>query len=414
VDVSTVQYRVSKRNVTNYGPWSSWDATVEDAQLIEARVDLTFAEGPYNLVQWRALDVAGNGPVVSSHYRVMVDTTSVSYGRFWPTDTINYTNVWASVLVNKEVQGSGVDPGSARYRFRVGTGTYSSWMDADCRFNEMYSRYRLSCELQGLQDGPDNYVQFQVYDRAGNGPILSPEYTISVDTTGPTFIIETPVEGEVLRNSEVLFRVVIADSYSSVVPGAFEMRFSTAGPENMRDWQVLSTSEDNGTYSSTFQLALDMGDANLVQFRCVDSLGNVATSEPVQIHVNRPPVAAVRRPVADTNHSADEPLTLDAGDSMDPDGQTILFEWYIDHMLVSREKVATIDGPFEDGSHLVKLVVKDPLDATDEITLLVTFEEPDGPEAPEAKAFPVGWILLSIIVLVLAAVSLLQWLRRRE
>jgi len=411
VDVSTVQYRFSFHNVTSYGPWTVWDTAIEDRELVEARVDIVYEDGKYNYIQWRASDVAGNGITVSPHYRVLVDTQPVTFTGFWPDTVQNTTDVTVSVKAHKGAQGSDILEDSCKYRYRSGDGPYSAWMSAFMNKQQHEDAHFLAADLEGLEDGSHNFVQFQVYDLARNGPAISPEYQVTVDTTGPFIVHIDPGEDEIQREQRVSVNVTFGDALSGVDPVTVLLRYSTAGLENFREWRVVSTTIIGDNVTCTFQIRFDLGNDNLVQFRLSDVLGNEAVTDPWTIWVNRIPMAVLSTPVAGMNHSSDEALALNASGSYDPDEQALKYEWYYDHELVSTNERAKLDGPFEPGTHLVELYVIDPLGAYDKASVFVETVEGEGPEAPEPRSMNVGLLVMAIVVLVSGAVAFHLWRR---
>ncbi|NIP36777.1 MAG: hypothetical protein GWN18_17580, partial [Thermoplasmata archaeon] len=69
---------ISHANLSGYGDWQSWDSSTGDSQEISVSQLMAMGDSPYNFVQWRAKDIAGNGYTTSPHYRVRVDATPIS------------------------------------------------------------------------------------------------------------------------------------------------------------------------------------------------------------------------------------------------------------------------------------------------------------------------------------------------
>jgi hypothetical protein len=407
VDVSTVHYRVSAHNFTGYGPWTAWSAGVEDVQIIEPRVELLTSEGPYNYIQWRAMDVAGNGPTISPHYRVLVDTQPIEFGPFWPTDVQKTPDVEVETIVYKGAIGSDIDPGSCKYRQRSGEGQWSTWAPADLSSVDG-GTYRLGALLRGLAEGAENIVQFQACDLARNGPTLSPEHRVLVDLSGPVFEFVYP-EG-ILTESTVLVRIRVSDAMVGADPESISFRYRTTGSEQFSAWSALELWRNGTALEGTVQLTLEPGDKNAIQFTGSDLLGNAVTTNLLWIWINRPPTAVISKPQAGSNQSSDEPLFLSAEGSGDPDGQHITFCWYIDGKTVSDNLDPVLPGPFSPGRHKIELVVFDPLGARDNTSIEIKVLEPVQPAAPRTTSMT-EWTL-PLFVVVLAIVSTSLYLRR--
>jgi hypothetical protein len=326
----------------------------------------------------------------------------------------NTSDVTAFVEVHKGPFGSDVDVDSCMFRYRSGDSAFSRWMPAQANQIEYEGTIRLYARLEDLLDGVDNLVQFQVYDLARNGPALSPEYVVKVDTVGPVILSIDPTEDEVQVDRLVTVTVRIEDAFVGVDPRTLLMRYSTAGPENMRDWQEITFKNIDGVLESRFEIEFDLGDDNLVQFRCEDQLGNEAVSDAMTIWVNRPPNAIIASPFNDQILSGDEPIILSARGSIDPDGQLLSYKWYIDHHLVSESEEAVVEGPFRKGPHLIELMVTDPLGSSDESALTVQVTEVGGPDEPTPKFFGVGLLLVIILLTVVAGASLYIWRKQQE
>ena len=412
VDVSTIGYRVSPRNFTHYGIWVQWDPYGEDSQLIEALVDLQMEEGPFNYIQWRASDVAGNGLVVSPHYRVQVDTQPVTYTGFWPTEIQNKTELYVGVSVRKGPFSSDVDIDTCMYRYRSGTGPWSRWMAADVDAIFEGSIYNIEAQIDGLIDGNENYVQFQVYDIARNGPALSPEFQVVVDLSGPKFELIIPDENAIQASTLVEIHMRISDTLVGVDPDMVFIRYTLATEGSYGKWHQLTVEPSGNSFEGTFQISFEIGDNNMIQFKGVDLLGNVAVSDPHRIWVNRPPVAVILTPAAGANQSTDEPIILIAKGSEDPDGQQITYEWYLDGTLISNEEETSIPGPMEPGVHEIELVVIDTMDAEDSTTIRLLIFEEDLPETPDQLS-STYWILI-IIVFVIVIISTVIYLWTRD
>ena len=79
VDVSTIQYSVSRNGISNYGGWINIDPDVDSSTILARTVQpLLFEPGSTNYIRWRAKDVAGNGYTVSDDYAIIIKAEPVN------------------------------------------------------------------------------------------------------------------------------------------------------------------------------------------------------------------------------------------------------------------------------------------------------------------------------------------------
>ncbi|MCK5415282.1 MAG: VCBS repeat-containing protein, partial [Thermoplasmata archaeon] len=120
IDVSTIQFRISPRNLSQYSEWTDWDEGSQgNAETVTTSVLVELAESARNYIQWRAFDIAGNGLTTSPHYVLRVDMTPPIFEGFTPApeEVINSTEVECEVTVRDNPLGSGVDLASVLYRY---------------------------------------------------------------------------------------------------------------------------------------------------------------------------------------------------------------------------------------------------------------------------------------------------------
>lgn len=73
VDVSTIEFAISKDMGVTWGEWQQVDG-LKNSTKVNIRVNRTFPNGTDNMVKWRALDIAGNGPLESPPFIINVNT----------------------------------------------------------------------------------------------------------------------------------------------------------------------------------------------------------------------------------------------------------------------------------------------------------------------------------------------------
>ncbi|UCC93279.1 MAG: hypothetical protein JSW25_00985, partial [Thermoplasmata archaeon] len=411
IEVASIQWRVSHSNLSGYGEWQSWGASVGDTQEISVSQLITMGDSPYNYVQWRAKDIAGNGYTTSPHYKVRVDITPIRFFDLFPD--VGPHGV-ATMLVGANVtdgdQGSGIALSTIDYRVFT-DGEWGEWINIGMTGSSAHNR--ISAEAT-FSDGENNRVQFRGFDVAGNGPSTSEEHYLTVDTTGPEFGVITPGANEKQPGSEVVVTITVTDAIVGVDTAVFQYRFGTEGESSMGDWMdaTLAPSGPGDELQAQVTIEFAPGVDNVVQFRAMDLLGNSAQSDVGSVWVNRAPTANIKSPTGEDVLSENEEVTLNGTLSSDPDdGDTLNYTWYHDLQVEPIGYGKLLDVSLPVGVYNVTLVVTDDVGAVDEISVQVTVEEYIPPTTETSSVL--WWVLL---VVVLAAITFAGYVmyRRRD
>jgi hypothetical protein len=172
------------------GIWSNWFSAgmTGTGTSIYASVIVTLADGPANMIQWRAtdgvgnLDLAGN-KTTSAEYNIMVDTVPPELSLPWPPEGNYSTDLNVTFGIRITDAWSQVDGGSIEYTYSTDNGTtWSNWIDAG------YSGVNTVFDCQAtveFMNGTGNLVRWRASDTIGNGPFVSDELRIVVNTEGP-------------------------------------------------------------------------------------------------------------------------------------------------------------------------------------------------------------------------------------
>jgi hypothetical protein len=89
VDATTIMYRYSTNGSENskFGPWTPLGlSSDQNSLIINVSITITFEYGDQNFIQWRAMDVSGNGFTNSSKYQIKIkplDTDSDGMPDLW-------------------------------------------------------------------------------------------------------------------------------------------------------------------------------------------------------------------------------------------------------------------------------------------------------------------------------------------
>jgi hypothetical protein len=147
------------------------------------------------------------------------------------------------------------------------------------------------------------------------------------------------------------------------------------------------------------------GRDNVFQVRAYDLLGNEATSDIQDVWVNRPPIAVIRSPDVDGNYTTDEPLSLDATGSLDPDGDEMSFEWFLDGSDTPWPMGRTSNAQLTEGRHTIRLVIRDPWGGEDSAVVSIDVH---GTVKKISRHIPfMAWVL--VLVIIIAASLCLAW-----
>ena len=73
VATSSIEYSLSYDNGETWSPWQQIIG-LSDGFNVDVKLTLKFPNGTANRIKWRALDVAGNGPIESDEYKIQINT----------------------------------------------------------------------------------------------------------------------------------------------------------------------------------------------------------------------------------------------------------------------------------------------------------------------------------------------------
>ena len=421
VDVGSVEYRVSHDNISHYGPWTPWNVMSTDHIIIDPRVTVLVEEGPFNFVQWRARGVAGIEHTASAHYCVMADTTPITFRDFLPTGIQNTSELNVSVLPSDGLLGCGVEWSTLEYRFRTGPGPYSVWQkteivkrEGDLELDEEGNRpgwngeWIAQAHLVGLVEGGENFVQFRGLDEIANGPAISEEYRITVDTLGPEFLRIAPGPGEVLKDPLVTMTVLISDDNSGVDLTSVSYRFGTDGESSMGEWGNLTVDMVDDGLQGSVSIALSRGRTNVVQFRCLDLVGNMNVSDIVGVWVNMIPIGRISTPREGAEYDVGTLLSFNAEGSEDPDGDVMEYEWYIESETSPFALGKTAEVKLPTGPYNITLLVRDEHGGEDRTTVHFLITSPD-----VGATSTLGSIMLLFVIMAVVAAAMI-WVKRRD
>ncbi|MCK5415422.1 MAG: hypothetical protein KAJ35_08570, partial [Thermoplasmata archaeon] len=406
IEVASIQYRVSHSNLSGYGGWQTWGASSGDVQEISVAQLIALGDSAYNYLQWRAKDIAGNGYTTSPHFRVRVDTSPIEFYALFPeVGPHGQAVLLCGANVTDGHQGSGILLSSIDYRVLTG-GQWSEWMNVGMTGTSQENQFSVEATFE---DGENNRIQFRGSDVAGNGPTISEEHYLTVDTTGPEFDVMTPGPEEKQPTSEVTVAITLSDGIAGVDATAFKYRFGTDG--SLGEWTTAPLSPiGEGRYKTEIAIDFATGVDNVVQFKALDVLGNEAMSEVASIWVNRAPSAHIKSPTTNEVYRENDPVTLNGTLSSDPDEDKLNYTWYIDLQAEPIGYGMMLDVDLPVGIYNVTLSVTDDVGAKDIISVQVTVEEYIPPSTETSSV--IWWVLLVVVLATIMGATFIIWKRR--
>lgn len=314
------------------------DQTIFDTKATFAKVT-TQATGDVT-VEIRAIDRVGHvGDWGSSS--IYIDDQTLEFSNPTPAEDQWFNIIDPEVgIVVSDAGGFAVVGSSIEYAVSYDDGeTYGEWTSADVVLNAPTLQVRVA---PMLMEGSMNLVKFRAMDEAGNSEESEPQ-RISIDISGVEFGDLTVTgyddwEYTWLDTGDVELNIDVLDVYSGVKEESIQFKLSTRGRKDLdsKPWNTIETANlmdvDENTVGVTLGLsellALEMGDANYIQFRARDVLDNAITySDIFNLWVNTEPVPMISSPEDGAEFVEGDIIIFDASASMDYDGDDLMFTW---------------------------------------------------------------------------------------
>jgi hypothetical protein len=410
IDVSTIQYRSSPYNLSRYGRWTDWEeGEWIDAVSVDTSVLLNLAEGSHNYIQWRAMDIVGNGYTTSLHYRVMVDVTPISFSDFIPIEDEfqNRDPVRCTVWTLDNFDGSGTDIESISCRFRSnGTDDFTPWQSVTVETGP--DTTSVSAWLS-LPEGSRNEVQFRGSDLAGNGPTLSEAYIVLVDKAPPVITLSEPPTGERLIEGNGLMEVLVEDGVSGVDHDSVLARFAPPDSDEWTEWLSMEGTYRYADFTATIVYSFQPGDGNRIQVQACDNASNLGFSEVFTFWVNSPPIAMIDTPTDGSTFTDEELVIFSSTGSLDPDGDDLKVSWSIEGETTIGFDGDGVERRLRPGFYIVTLTVEDGYEGADTASIVVIVTERE----QSSWADNLWWLLLFILLVVLVLIIACLFVNRQ-
>ncbi|MCK5774093.1 MAG: hypothetical protein KAH57_09935 [Thermoplasmata archaeon] len=368
-------------------------ANMEDVITVEKgiyyRAIESIPEGTNKIYLWAEDSVGNHGPEVFSTIRI--DLTTVYFDAFYPSSDVWITDIrpTCSILVNDTI--TGVDPLSIEYE--TSTGGVANLIGEWEQVQESYAPgTSLRVVVVGwFRNGKDNYIRFRAKDLAGNDYGYSEPHNIWIDSDQPRYRLKSPADEDDFQINPVQsIQIQIDDTESGVDGESIEYRFTTSGTDKFTPWKPYKDAESGNTVLVNLRLTLRRGDNNYIQVRAKDLAGNPLKSSPeYNIKVNTYPVIEITSPTGGEILYSNEPITFDATDSFDLDGDSISYKWYKSGPtgMIQFGITSLMTANFVAGEHTIKLVVTDSVENDASFSFTILVEEPrSGPYIKEGDA----------------------------
>ncbi len=360
------------------------------------QVSLPLPEGATRL-QWRAWDLAGNGPVESESYVVRVDRHPPAMVSVSPSPASIFNVTMFDVTVILEDTLSGTDASRVVLVPTNATGHVGMASLVEVEPLDGGTRFLFRTDL-----GEGRWmVYLTASDIAGNIADLEVGEWF-VDLSPPVLGTMWPGDGEIVALSPVDCSLRVNDTVTWVV--SVEWRAHLTGGHETGWTNATLVGDDDGRIASTGPIAFPMGDAGSIEWRAWDAAGHTVSSGWRTVRVNRSPVAVIEAPEdGQTVRLGKDVLLVSA--STDPDGQALTEAWS-----------SSRDGPLgqgrelrprlSEGEHMLTLNVTDGLGASNltHVRIFVSRLEVGQPVLP-------WW---GILIIVAAIVSVGYYLVRER
>jgi len=167
---------------------------IENQSYINVSVTANLLEGTGSFVQFRAIDLAGNGPTESEKFYLNIDTLPVTFSSIRPNETEKQSETRVRCYMTvQDTDGSGVDLSTIQYSSTTtGLENFTGWTNKDLA--RVVSNSAAADTTKWFVDlvfarGGENYVHWCAKDLAGNGPTESDAFPVFVNAL-PVIIIE--------------------------------------------------------------------------------------------------------------------------------------------------------------------------------------------------------------------------------
>ncbi len=406
------------------GSWGDWmSSSILDGQgeggSTRALTNLYLDEGASHAIRWRARDLVGNGPAVSTPSVFGIDLNPAIVE---PEALVGWSvseKVNVSCVVKDPVGeggSSGVDPASVELSVLLsGSGGWSDWTPAGALVSMDGSHHYIAYADVDINDGGDNYIRWRARDLAGNPLTVSAPSVLRADTMLPVLLDRWPKGETFEREDDARTVATFSDGAGSGVDAdRVEYCLSLGAEDAFTDWLLANASSTSDMVRVEVEVEGVHGHDNWVRWRVWDEAGNGPVEfGPFRLRMNLPPTAVIASPLDGSRHYADEIVRLSSEGSWDPDDEDLLsFEWWsdVDGHLGSGQGVG---AALSSGEHTITLKVDDGLGGDHIVEAVVDVRVIERTEVKEPMSI---WLLLLLVIVLASVVAVARqmYTRRRR
>ncbi len=253
INSKSVKHQVSTNNGSSWSDWETvYGLLLAESMIVKDSVELL--EGSDNLIKWQAMDSLGNGPTESEPYRILVDTEGVTYSNPWPSHNEESATEQVDFGITISDATSGVNASAIEYAVSHDKGKiWSAWIHVE-GLND--SSTVMVNTNHTFTNGTDNIIKWRATDVAGNEPVESPWYVISVNTWNPKnkpkVVLLSPPQGFTVNETGVMLKWELEDRTMTGI--TYDIYFDTVTPPELYKTDITETSffKDGLTDGATY------------------------------------------------------------------------------------------------------------------------------------------------------------------
>jgi hypothetical protein len=216
-------------------------------------------------------------------FSIKIDGDEVIFSNPIPNNTIwQITSLSVPVGITiTDIWGSVVNGSSVKNRFSTNNG--ATWSDWTAIIGLESNTSIEPNDVVPFEEGNSNLIKWQAEDLLGNGPSISDEYRILVDTENVTFSNVLPLKSDVSTTEDIEFSITISDSTSGVNTSSVAYSISYNNGSEWGEWQPVADYDNNMSTDVKLNLTFPNGTENRIKWRASDIAGNGPTESIVYI-----------------------------------------------------------------------------------------------------------------------------------
>jgi hypothetical protein len=212
----------------------------------------------------------------NSRFFVRIDGDNVTFVNNSPTNDSwqNSKELLAGVSI-KDVGGAIVNGSSIKRSISKDNGsTWANWK----HINNILSNNPINVnDMVFLDNGINNLIRWQAKDSVGNGPTISQEFRIKVDTEPVSFSNAKPTINNISSTEEVQTGIKIIDSLSGVNASSVQYSISVDDGATWKQWEFVNNYINGNEINVLINLTFVNGTGNRLKWRAWDLAGNGPT-----------------------------------------------------------------------------------------------------------------------------------------